>query len=110
MDKLRVYKTPSQIKFVIVDPDAMDQPMLSHAKRGDTFLREGAVCMRVDCNINPRLLETMQPNSRNLITNTIEKLLWVTNLQSGRTYASEDMPIKWVKLTVQVDGETDDRS
>lgn len=105
MDKLRVYKTPSQIKFTVVEPDDSEQPMLSQAKRGNTFLREGAICMAVDCNINPKLLDNMHESIQGILHKTLNGLFWVCNLQSGRVYASEDMPIKWVKLTVHVDGE-----
>lgn len=105
MDKLRVYEKPSQIKFTVVESDGSEQPMLSQARRGDTFLREGAICMAATCNINPKLIEQLTGPSKSLINNTLDRLFWVCNLQSGRVYASEDMPIKWVKLTVHVDGE-----
>jgi hypothetical protein len=76
--------------------------MISDAKRGETFLREGAICVRVDVSdyqgehSGQQRCEDLKPKAGRY---------WIHNLQTGRVWASEDKPIEWVKITMTVDSK-----
>jgi len=98
---IRVFKSPSKLTVVVKNPvEAERPPMISDSKRGDTFMREGALCMRTDVS----LYRASAVEGRDDVT-APEGYYWILNLQTGRTWASADVPIRWVKATVTLDGE-----
>lgn len=100
---IRVFKEPSQIQFAVQKLETK-VAMLSEAKRGDTFLREGAICMRVDNSVNV-IREDLPLIEYASVAQAIRNKIWVCNLQTGRVWASEDCPVEWIKVCVTVEGE-----
>lgn len=104
MTAIKKFTKPSSIQFRTKVEDKGPLPMLAQTKRGVTFLREGAICMRVD--VSPyQAIKDMPAELYNLIQGVTDNHLWIINLQTGRVFISEDMPVEWIKLTVDVEGE-----
>lgn len=103
MKQIAVFKSPSQIKFSIAVAPEDQQPMLSHTKRGVPFLREGAICMRVDVSAH-RALQEISSKKAEETKHLLDDRLWIINLQTGRVFISQDMPVEWIKLNVSVEG------
>lgn len=102
MTEIMTFKKPSSIQFRLKSEPS--KAMLSQAKRGDTFLREGAICMRTDISAYQGLKELPLALSRS-IKELHDNGLWILNLQTGRVFISENVPVEWIKLTVDVAGE-----
>lgn len=104
MTAIKKFVKPSSIQFQTkVKPEAK-YPMLSQAARGITFMREGAICMRVDVSAY-QAIKDLKGDAYSKIKNTIDTQLWIINLQTGRVFVSQDVPVEWIKLTVDVEGE-----
>jgi hypothetical protein len=105
MSQLRKYKSPSTIKFVIEDNGAY-KPRLSDTKRGTTFIMDGgAICMRTDVS-GYQAVKDCFSDVRDLAMKTLGDGVFVTNLQSGRTYAvAGDPEVEYVRITMTLDGE-----
>lgn len=103
MTEIMTFKKPSTIQFKLKKAEPK-QAMLSQAQRGVTFLREGAICMRVDVSAYQGLKDLRLELSR-AVKELHDNGLWIINLQTGRVFVSEDMPVEWIKLTVDVAGE-----
>ena len=112
------YQKPSTIVFEEVEAKK-DGPKVSDAKMGVTFLRDGAVCMRVEVSIWRILSEaekscgfsSMSADCRAAVhkyqdhAKTRSKdATAIINLQTGRVFFANDSdPIEWIKVTMSVD-------
>lgn len=107
MTKIKEYKSPSSIIFEIKPVDE-NTVLLKEAKRGDTFICEEAICMATDQNPAYMMRQHYGLIDRDIklaLHNSMD-LMWITNLQTGRAYfRPKDTPIKWVRITLTVDGE-----
>jgi hypothetical protein len=101
MRSIAVFKNPSKLKVVLSKPVSVQVPMLSQAKRGELFLRNGAVCMRVDVGLYE--LESRCPPVVKVADN--DQRFAVINLQTGRVWFSADQEVEFIKATLTVDGE-----
>lgn len=61
--------------------------------------------MRVDVSAYQAIKNLTTEEAETVKDILVDRLLWVINLQTGRVFVSEDKPIDWIKLTVDVDGE-----
>lgn len=99
---IKTFKSPSSITFALGESE-YDGPMISHAERGQTFLRDGAICVRVDVSNyqgesdDSKRCKDIEPKAGRY---------WIHNLQTGRVWSSEDKPIEWIKITMTVDSST----
>jgi hypothetical protein len=92
MKEIKVYKEPSKLSFQLADRD--DSVALSTTERGDVFLRDGAVCMRV---------EVESSLDRAAIK---EGKAYLINLQTGRVWPAEGTDrIRFVQAVVTLEGE-----
>jgi len=101
MRSIAVFKNPSKLKVVLSKPVSVQVPMLSQAKRGELFLRNGAVCMRVDVGLYE--LGSRCPPVVKVADN--DQRFAVINLQTGRVWFSADQEVEFIKATLTVDGE-----
>lgn len=102
MASIKTFKEPSSINFVAEESLKF---FLKDAKRGSTFLCDGAICMLSNLSAH-QAVKDLSPEMRELIANSINKFLWVINLQTGRTYTrAPDTVIEFVKITMTVDTE-----
>lgn len=90
---IKSFKSASQLAFEGVPSD--DSVALSKTSRGDVFLREGAVCMRVETNYTPERPAWSTPAHQYAII----------NLQTGRVWFAEDCQVKYIKARVLVETE-----
>jgi hypothetical protein len=92
VNSIKVFKHPSKLK-VVIDPPPAPVSMLSGTVKGDTFLREGALCMRVELGYHCE---------REGIVGS--PALWIINLQTGRVWAAGDRVIDHVKACLTLEG------
>lgn len=91
MKEIKVFKQPSKLEFKLGESGNV---ALSVAERGDVFLRDGAVCMRVEMESNLER-ETVKAGKA-----------YIINLQTGRVWAAEATDrISFVSATVTLAGE-----
>lgn len=109
MAQIAVFKSPSKIQFD-VKPKAVKRPLLSETKRGETFLWQGAnkrvdpaVCMRADVSAH-QVLTNYDPSSCKGIERSMSDAIWITNLQTGRTFVAVDCEIEYIKVKMTVEG------
>lgn len=115
---IKKYAKPSKIVF-----DVQPTPpgfTLGMATIGQTFLREGAVCMRVECSAY-KALESMREGAKgidfaigdtkaadklfNMLKDALKSAPFICNLQTGRVWvANPDDQIEWVKVRMTLDG------
>lgn len=90
---VKVFKSASKLKIEINRPA---QCMLSTAERGDVFLREGAIHMRVeyDGSLHDQARRSNETGQYSIV-----------NLQTGRVWLAEDCAVEHVKAVVTLEGE-----
>lgn len=99
---IKVFKSPSKIKFTLAK-NAHASPVLGDAKRGDTFLLNDSVHMRVDVSLYQVIKDFV--NSAH-IQDVTRNAVYVLNLQTGRAYVSDPAnPVEWVKVAMTLEGE-----
>lgn len=105
------FKSPSKIEFVVEAKPPINRPRLSDTKRGDTFLwkaahgrHDAAVCFRTDVSVYraslPGAMQPISPESAKALRDHI----FITNLQTGRTFIAEDCEIEYVKVKMTLEG------
>lgn len=99
--EIAVFKKPSQLKVVLAKPSPKHGPSISDAKRGDLFLRNGAICMRVDVGLYE--LESRCPPVVEVAKD--DRRFAIINLQTGRVWFSEDQEVEFIKATLTVEAE-----
>ena len=104
------FKSPSKIEFVVEAKPPINRPRLSDTKRGDTFLwkaahgrHDAAVCFRTDVSAYRALLD-LAPEVHSQVEALIKDKMFVTNLQTGRTFIAEDCEIEYVKVKMTLEG------
>lgn len=107
---IATFKNPSKIEFVVDDKPPVIKPRLSETKRGDTFLwkaahgrHNAAVCFRTDVSVYRALLD-VKPDKRVAIDALLKGHIFITNLQTGRTFIAEDCEIEYVKVKMTLEG------
>lgn len=103
---IAVFKNPSKLKVVLAKQVDKSVPMISKAKRGELFLRNGAVCMRVD--VGKYEIELRCPEAHEAMQEElegIEEKFAIINLQTGRVWWSADQEVEYVKAVLTVEGE-----
>lgn len=111
MAKLATFKNPSKIKFSIQRPERARKPRLTDAKRGDTFLwqadhgrHEPAVCMLTEVSAYQALIASGATNEQHVeVGKLLKGVIWIVNLQTGRTFAARDCEIEFVTIKAEVD-------
>lgn len=105
--ELAVFRKPSDIIFKVEPTKADPVIRVSAAKRGNTFLHRGAVCMLTEVsafqalNAQPVLFTQV---ARERIEELLKEAIFITNLQTGRTYAVKpDDEIEWIRVTMTVE-------
>lgn len=103
MTQIKTFKSPSKILFKVAAVDTTT-PKLEDTKRGETFLLNGAVCMRAD--VSPfQAIKDIEAKIYNLVRDEFIAAIWVTNLQTGRTFvACGNQDIEYVKVTMTLVG------
>lgn len=86
--KLKDYSGPSELK---ISYSGTRLPMLSEMQRGQLFLRDGAVCMKVDVGGNNEGDKIPEPRGYGII-----------NLGTGRVWFADDCPVERVQATMNV--------
>ncbi|QHJ81338.1 MAG: hypothetical protein [Bacteriophage sp.] len=107
--KLMVFKKPSNIIFKAARPEPEEVFTIRDAKRGNTFLHRGAVCMLSEVsayrifNNEPRVISFKEQEA---LEDILRNGIFITNLQTGRTFAvKHDDEIEWSKVTMTVESE-----
>lgn len=110
MVQIATFKSPSKAEFVLKVPIRQAKPRLSQAKRGDTFLWQGAhlrndkaICMLTTVSAYQYAIKQTQAH-QNILKKAQDSGIWIVNLQTGRTFVAEDCEIEFVKLTIHVEG------
>lgn len=110
MSQIATFKSPSKAEFVLKVPSRQAKPRLSQAKRGDTFLWRGAhlrndaaICMLTTVSAYQYAIKQSQGHQA-VLAKAQSQGIWITNLQTGRTFVAEDCEIEFVKLTIHVEG------
>lgn len=91
-NNLKVFKSSSKLTFRV---DLPEQRMLSSTVRGDVFLREGAIHMRVDYGVG--IIQQQDDEAKGKYG--------VINLQTGRVWLADDCAIEHVRAVVTLEGE-----
>jgi hypothetical protein len=112
MAELATFKSPSKIEFVVNTPKRLKKPRLKDAKRGETFLwqadhgrHDPAICMLTSVSayralVDAGVLSAIHKDVAELLSDAI----WITNLQTGRTFVVQDCEIEYVKVKMIVEG------
>lgn len=112
MAELATFKSPSKIEFVVNTPQKFKKPRLKDAKRGETFLwqaehgrHDPAVCMLTTVSAYRALVDaSVLPSIHKDMAEVLGDAIWITNLQTGRTFAVQDCEIEYVKVKMIVEG------
>lgn len=111
MAELATFKSPSKIEFSVSVPPKVRKPLLSETKRGETFLWEAdhgrhaaAICMRASVSGYHGMTDLIGDALRAAIEKIFKDCIWITNLQTGRTFIAKDCEIEYVKVRVIVEG------
>lgn len=91
-NNLKVFKSSSKLTFRV---DLPEQRMLSSTQRGDVFLREGAIHMRVDYGVGIAQQHEDEAAGK----------YGVINLQTGRVWLADECAIEHVRAVVTLEGE-----
>ena len=92
MKEIKVYKEPSKLEFRLAERD--DTVPLASTERGDVFLRDGAVCMRVEVEASLDRAAVKEGKA------------YIINLQTGRVWPAEGTDrIRFVQAVVTLEGE-----
>lgn len=107
--ELAVFKKASDIIFKVEPTKADPIITVAEAKRGNTFLHRGAICMLSEVSAyqaleaQPSLLSQV---ARDRIEELLKDSIFITNLQTGRTFAVRHTDeIEWIKVTMTVEGK-----
>lgn len=106
--EIAVFKKPSDIIFKTEPTKMTEIVTVKQAKRGNTFLHRGAICMLSEVSayqIFQGVDElTITKGAKNLISVMLGQGIFVTNLQTGRTFAVKpDDEIEWIRVTMTVE-------
>lgn len=111
MAQIATFKKASAIEFDVKMPIRKTKPRLKDAKLGSTFLwqashgrHDAAICMRTEVSAYQSLLEHCTANQHADLSMVLKDAIFITNLQTGRTFAAVDCDIEYVKLKVTVEG------
>jgi len=112
MAELATFKSPSTIEFEVKKPKRFAKPRLKDAKRGETFLWQAdhgrhaaAICMLTCVSAYRALVDAaVLPSVHKDVAEALNDAIWITNLQTGRTFAVQDCEIEYVKVKMTVEG------
>lgn len=110
MVSLATFKSPSAIDFQVSLPAKLKRPRLKDTKRGDVFLwqadhgrHDAAICMRTTVSAYQYAIKQSQGHQA-VLAKAQSEGIWIINLQTGRTFVSNDCEIDYVKIKVVVEG------
>lgn len=105
--ELAVFTKPSDIIFKAEPTKADPVITVAAAKRGNTFLHRGAICMLSEVSAYQALNAhdlSLTATSRLWVEILLKEGIFITNLQTGRTFAVKpDDEIEWVRVTMTVE-------
>jgi hypothetical protein len=104
MIQIKTFTKPSAIEFAAAC-DEVARPKLSDAKRGETFLRDGAVCMRVDVSAY-QAMKNSNETIKDAVHDALKDSIFIINLQTGRVFIGNPIDdVTWIKVKMTLEGE-----
>lgn len=101
---MQVYKSPSKMKFKLVNKPRPEPKKIKDLKRGDTFMFRDSPYMKVDVSLYQAIKDSPHFNE---IDTSLNNALAVVNLATGRVFIPSDDELEQEAVLINITGDVE---